>query len=61
MFSAPVPVRSYPKVRRGAVTAPFDESVRGQSARLLEGELIDLYIAMLIAVPAVIFLKSLWF
>ena len=43
------------------MTAPFDESVSGQSARLLEGELIDLYIAILIVVPAAIFLKSLWF
>jgi hypothetical protein len=28
---------------------------------LLEGELIDLYVAMAIVVPAAIFLKSLWF
>jgi hypothetical protein len=37
-----------------------DQSERGQSARLLEGELFDLYAAILIVVPASIFLKSLW-
>ncbi len=40
---------------------PFDNSERGQSARLLEGELVDLYGAILIVVPVAIFLKSLWF
>jgi hypothetical protein len=57
MFHASVPARSGGQPS----TTPFDDSERGQSARLLEGELIDLYIAMAIVVPAAIFLKSLWF
>jgi hypothetical protein len=57
MFNAPIS----PGVRRAALALPADESERGQSARLLEGELIDLYVAMLIVVPAAILLKSLWF
>jgi hypothetical protein len=51
MIIAPVPVRS----------APADDSERGQLARLLDGELLDLYIAILIVVPVALFLKSLWF
>jgi len=39
----------------------LDESERGQAARLLEGELVDLYVAILIVVPVATFLKSLWF
>jgi hypothetical protein len=50
MIIAPVPARS----------ASTDDSERGQSARLLDGELLDLYIAILIVVPVAIFLKSLW-
>lgn len=57
MFNAPIS----PGVRRAAIALPADDSERGQSARLLEGELIDLYVAMLIVVPAAIVLKSLWF
>jgi len=57
MFNAPVPV---PSSQRSSA-APYDDSERGQSERLLEGELIDLYVALAIVVPAAIFLKSLWF
>jgi hypothetical protein len=57
MFNAPISSG----IRRAAIAMPLDESERGQSARLLEGELIDLYVAMLIVVPAAILLKSLWF
>ena len=57
MFNAPIS----PGVRRAALATPPDESERGQSERLLEGELVDLYVAMLIVVPAAILLKSLWF
>ncbi len=59
MFNAPVPVRL--SGQHSAAQTPLDESERGQSARLLEGELIDLYVAMAIVVPAAILLKSLWF
>jgi len=59
MFNAPVPARS--GGQRSAAATPFDDSERGQSARLLEGELMDLYVAMAIVVPVAIFLKSLWF
>jgi hypothetical protein len=59
MFNAPVPARSGNHQRSLAAT-PFDDSERGQSARLLEGELMDLYVAIAIVVPAAIFLKSLW-
>ena len=59
MFNAPVSARS--GGQRSAAATPFDDSERGQSARLLDGELIDLYVAMAIVVPAAIFLKSLWF
>lgn len=37
---------------------PHDE---GKNAGLLEGELLDLYGAILIVVPLALFLKSLWF
>jgi hypothetical protein len=50
MIIAPVPVRS----------APIYDTERGRSARVLEGELLDLYVAILIVVPVAIFLKSLW-
>lgn len=59
MFNAPVSARS--GGQRSEEATPFDDSERGQSARLLDGELIDLYVAMAIVVPAAIFLKSLWF
>ena len=59
MFNAPMPARS--GSQRSAAATPFDDSERGQSARLLEGELMDLYVAMAIVVPVAIFLKSLWF
>ena len=59
MFNAPMPARSGGQC--SAAATPFDDSERGQSARLLDGELIDLYVAMAIVVPAAIFLKSLWF
>jgi hypothetical protein len=41
-----------------AAVAPEGERV--QSAKLLAGELGDLYAAILIVVPLAIFLKSLW-
>jgi hypothetical protein len=56
MFTEAVPGRSNPAAR----VAVASESERVQSARLLEGELGDLYAAILIAVPLAIFLKSLW-
>ena len=59
MFNASVPARS--GGQRSATATPSGESERSQSARLLEGGLIDLYVAMAIVVPAAIFLKSLWF
>ncbi len=59
MFNAPVPARL--DGQRSAAATPFDDSESGQSARLLESELFDLYVAMAIVVPAAIFLKSLWF
>lgn len=59
MFNAPVPAGL--GGQRSAAATPFDDSERGQSARLLDGELIDLYVAIAIVVPAAIFLKSLWF
>ena len=59
MFNAPIPAQL--DSRRNAAAAPFDDSERGQSARLLESELMDLYVAIAIVVPAAIFLKSLWF
>jgi hypothetical protein len=59
MFNLPAPARSGDQ--RSAAATPFDDSERGQSARLLEGELVDLYVAMAIVLPAAVFLKSLWF
>ena len=61
MIVAPASARSDSSVRRNAVVAPFDDSERGQSARLLEGELLDHYGAIVIVVPVASFLKSLWF
>jgi hypothetical protein len=44
-----------------AVAMPhYDESDRSKSG-FLEGELLDLYGAILIVVPVAVFLKSLWF
>jgi hypothetical protein len=60
MFNAPTPPRFSSSLARSRET-PVDDSERGQSARLLEGELGDLYGAILIVVPVAIFLKSLWF
>ena len=60
MISTPAPTRSDSAALRVAAP-PLDASERGQSARLLDGELFDLYCAMLIVVPVAVFLKSLWF
>lgn len=56
MISAPVNSNT---VRNIAVApSSYDET---PSSRLLEGELLDLYGAMLIVVPVALFFKSLWF
>jgi hypothetical protein len=60
MISAPAPARFDSAAQRIAPSS-FDDSQRGQSARLLDGELFDLYCAILIVVPVAVFLKSLWF
>jgi hypothetical protein len=40
---------------------PGAETTNGRVAnRLLEGELLDLYVAILIVVPIALFLRSLW-
>ena len=48
---------------RGAVTGRATDAVQEDhqpSTGLLEGELLDLYGAILIVVPVALFLKSLW-
>jgi hypothetical protein len=55
MISAPV--KSKTPARSIAVASSFDET---RSPRLLEGELLDLYGAMLIVVPVAFLFKSLW-
>ena len=47
---------------RGAVTARVTDAAQDHqpNRRLLEGELLDLYGAILIVVPVALFLKSLW-
>lgn len=40
------------------VAPPLDHT---RSSKLLEGELLDLYGALLIVVPVAFFFKSLWF
>ena len=60
MFNAPTSARFSSSLARPGET-PVDDSERGQSARLLEGELGDLYGAIMIVIPLAIFLKSLWF
>jgi hypothetical protein len=57
MISAPVNSNT---VARSIAVAPssYDET---QSSKLLEGELLDLYGAILIVVPVAFFFKSLWF
>ncbi len=61
MIIAPSQANVRPTARSIAIAPPYDESERGQLARLLEGELFDLYGAILIVVPVAFFLKSLWF
>lgn len=56
---AGAPVRTAARV---AVVMPSEEAPRGQYvSRLLESELLDLYAAIVIAVPVAFFIKSLWF
>ena len=57
----PAPAKSSNAGRNTAVAVSFGEAERGQPYRLLEGELADLYGAILIVVPLALFLKSLWF
>ncbi len=48
--------------RAGAETRPFPAVHHDEPKNsLLEGELLDLYGAILIVVPVALFLKSLWF
>lgn len=61
MIIAPSQTIDRSSARSVTIAPPFDDSERGQSARLLEGELFDLYGAILIVVPVAFFLKSLWF
>jgi hypothetical protein len=56
MFSMPANANS--TARSFAVAPPHDDS---QLRKLLEGELLDLYGAMLIVVPIALLFKSLWF
>ena len=56
MFSIPTNANS---ATRSTTVAPSHE---GSGPRtLLEGELLDLYVAILIVVPLALLLKSLWF
>jgi hypothetical protein len=61
MIVSRVPVQA--RVAPSHVAIDRDEEViRSQYiSRLLESELLDLYAAILIAVPVALFLKSLWF
>ena len=47
---------------RGAVAARYANPTQDRAAHagVLEGELLDLYGAILIVVPVALFLKSLW-
>jgi hypothetical protein len=57
MIAAPAPATQRPFV--GAVAARRSNQ-RQEPAGLLDGELLDLYGAILIVVPVALFLKSLW-
>ncbi len=61
MIVSRVPIQA--RIARFHVAIDRDEEViRSQYiSRLLESELLDLYAAILIAVPVALFLKSLWF
>jgi hypothetical protein len=56
MFSIPANASS---ATRSATIAPPHEEFEPKT--LLDGELLDLYAAILIVVPVAFFLKSLWF
>jgi hypothetical protein len=56
MFSMPTNANS--AARSFAVAPPHDDN---RPTKLLEGELLDLYGAMLIVVPIALLFKSLWF
>jgi hypothetical protein len=56
MFSTPANANS---AARSIAIAPRQGDT--QPAKLLEGELLDLYGAMLIVVPVAFLFKSLWF
>jgi hypothetical protein len=60
MFTLRMPARARGD---GAGVGPKAEPTLPDEARnagLLEGELLDLYVAILIAVPLALFLRSLW-
>jgi hypothetical protein len=59
MFTLRMPARARGDVDVGPKDSPTvpDEA---RNAGLLEGELLDLYAAILIAVPLALFLRSLW-
>jgi hypothetical protein len=61
MILQPIPVRSSRTARQSTFAPPFDQSERGQSAQLFQGEIADLCVAIMIVVPLALFLKSLWF
>lgn len=56
-----VPTGSNARARGAVAARPADFTQdRSSHAGMMEGELLDLYGAMLIVVPVALFLKSLW-
>jgi len=50
-----------PRSATHGVMDPHPHELQQDRAGPLDGELLDLYVAILIAVPLAFFLKSLWF
>lgn len=61
MIVSRVPVQAQAAQVRVAVDHDRDIVRNQYISRLLESELLDLYAAILIAVPVAFFIKSLWF
>jgi hypothetical protein len=56
MFS--IPANASSAARSAAIAPPHEHA---EPKTMLEGELLDLYAAILIVVPVAFFFKSLWF
>ena len=60
MLTIRLPARPHTTAQRAADARTGEEAVHQEQTGPLDGELLDLYAAIAIAVPLALFLRSLW-